>query len=296
MRALDDWDEAYVQDEIQPSTECAWLEKKSSAKLIAEGASKPGNSSKDELAKQVSAFSNSGQGFLVYGIHDKGNLDNGVPQTIGKQKVTEWVEAMIPSLVYPPVTECATKLIAMPNHHSQDRALLVVSVPLSERRPHWVVGSDVAYIRAGSHSLPMRLQTALDMASRGTASQVEIECVRAIEMKTAQSGCNSFRLRPMVRLVSGPICRVWAFEMKVISGNARFIPATPKMKLYDAEHIYLLGESSLFPGRSTPVTDDAVALQMSAAGDLEITATIYAESAQPVRRSFSTTDIYPLGK
>jgi predicted HTH transcriptional regulator len=140
---IEDWDAAYVQTLATPE-ESLELEKKASAKLdLSTGPSK--REALAELAKQVCAFSNSSRGFLVYGIDDKkGKLDQGVPimEPSGHHLLKSWVEQQIPNLVSPAIHACQARHIHVPDSHTPDHGVLVVEIPLSDRRPHWVcIGS-----------------------------------------------------------------------------------------------------------------------------------------------------------
>jgi Putative DNA-binding domain len=74
MLPLQDWDAAYMVQIATPD-ESAEVEKKGSA--IFDPVNQK-NLTRAELAKQVCAFANSGDGFLVYGINKAGGLDAGV--------------------------------------------------------------------------------------------------------------------------------------------------------------------------------------------------------------------------
>jgi hypothetical protein len=314
MRPLEEWDEDYINNEIRPADESDWLEKKASAKFSLKGG-RPDEDTKQELAKQVSAFSNAGQGYLVYGIDNNKNLDTGVPELIGRQPVSEWIEGAIPGLVYPPVTQCVARLIRLPAH-APDRGVLVVSIPLSESRPHWVTSPrEAAYIRAGSHSSPMRLQTMLDLASRGTTSQGEIETLDSVrrpgvneKVKMLGSvgrpyGVNAnvklFDILPRVRLVAGPVCDQWAFEITDVCGEGVFHVGSAHGPMYRqvggggrTVGVCFVGGMPLFPHRSTPVTKERFSFSCRVGTEqVRLMAVLYAGSARPVRREFTLGDL-----
>lgn len=297
MRPLAEWDEAYVAADVKDADESAVLEKKASGKFVLTAGGQPDGATKDELAKQVCAFSNAGEGFIVYGIADNKTLDGGVPMMIGRQPIKDWVEASVPKMVFPPVTQCAAKVIQVPGHHGTDNCILVVYVPLSDRRPHWVTNpQETAYIRTGAHSLPMRPQTLLDISSRGTASAALIEGLNPIGAPSFPTkAVNVYQIQPLVRLLNGPVCELWSFELRVRAGRGKIIfPSNLGAKITKEDHVYLVGTEPLFPGRSTPVSSSPFRFEYARSpGQLEISASLYAGSAQPVQRTFGILDIDP---
>ena len=54
----------------------------------------------NELAKQLSAFGNTGGGQIIYGLTDLGAVDNGgIARSVkGRQSTKEWLEEVIPIL------------------------------------------------------------------------------------------------------------------------------------------------------------------------------------------------------
>jgi hypothetical protein len=75
MLPLDEWDVDYILNDVRDADESNELEKKASGKFTLTAKGTPDAETKEELAKQVSAFSNSGQGFIVYGIGDNKALE-----------------------------------------------------------------------------------------------------------------------------------------------------------------------------------------------------------------------------
>jgi predicted HTH transcriptional regulator len=167
MRTLNEWDWEYA-DEIATPKESTEIEKKDGQAFKVNANGKVSAETRDEIAKQVCAFSNAVDGFLVFGINKSGGVDSGVPRLIGRTTTKDWVEAIIPKLLLPKtVYGCEAEFIQKPGHHGPDTGTLVISIPLSARRPHWVVqdGKDVPYIRAGAHSVPMSLQVPVHSSS-----------------------------------------------------------------------------------------------------------------------------------
>ena len=142
MRSLYEWDADYIT-ELGSQEETATFEKKAADGLT-----------REKIAQGVCAFANSGEGFMVFGMKDEkggGGLDAGVLATKGRQPIKDWVEALIPKLHQPPIEGCEARFIQNPMHHQPDRGVLVVAVPLSERRPHWPKDVEIPYLRVGAH-------------------------------------------------------------------------------------------------------------------------------------------------
>ena len=294
LPALPDWDESILR-QIAPPDENNALEKK--AGLLFDLTKKSGKTDLvEEIAKQVSAFSNSGSGFLVVGIDNKGAFDDGVSEHIGRQTVKDWVEQQIPMLTESPIDRCEARFLQVANHHKPDFGVLVIHVPLSPNRPHWVRGvRDIAYIRAGGHSLPMSHRTLLDIASRTDAPSG-----RVVELGvTGEPGSGnsrfpmSFDLRPQVELLTGPVCQTWAVEVAVGSGKGEFLmmQALPHNHSDNKSRICLFGQSPMFPRQKVRIPSEPLSplrlYAKSADDNCLVTVTLFAGSALPVSKSFS---------
>jgi hypothetical protein len=277
---IGDWDAAYVLSIATP-LETAELEKKGSALMDPQG-----NRDKTvkELAKQVSAFANSGDGFIVYGIDKDGGLDGGVTDAYGRQPIKAWVEGLIPTLVQPTVHNCQARFIQAPSH-AGGRGALVVFVPLSERRPHWVPGSpDIPYIRAGEHSSPMPLQSFLDISSRGTVTAAEIESLGRIGESEydQEQHVHKFYINPVVRLVSAPPCTLWALRLSIPESAGEFRSHAIGSTVRPHE-VTIRGLDPLFPQVSTPAASHNIELWIRHG---KVAARLSAGAAPPVTRTF----------
>lgn len=296
LRSLAEWDEDYLRSEIAVSPELSWLEKKASARIALTSRNVPDAESKLELAKQVSAFSNAGQGYLVYGITSAGQFDGGVPTMIGNRTIKEWAESVIPDLVHPQATQCEARMFQLSSIHSSQHCVLAISIPLSDSRPHWVNSDDTAYIRAGEHSLPMKPQTFLDIASRGDAAQVEIVGLNP-GTPTFQGPHHSFPINPCIQLMRGPVCNQWALELTT-HGDTLYLrcpDSNEGIRIATRERLYLMGTEPLFPGRPTSVVRLPISLEIDTSlnRELSVSAVLYAGSAFPSRRTFHKADWDP---
>jgi hypothetical protein len=204
LRPLSEWDDAYL-DEVDATEESGELEKKGSAGL-----------KRATIAKQVCAFANAGGGFVVFGLKDRkagGGLDKGVNE-VGNTTIKAL--ELIPKLHEPAILGCEALFIRRNGHHQRGKGVLVLAIPSSVRRPHWVKSPrEPAYLRVGKHSWPMLRRTFLDIASRSDAPQAEIISLGKSGQPSQQDHCTVWQINPIVRTLTGPVCKEWAFELSI---------------------------------------------------------------------------------
>jgi hypothetical protein len=291
---LREWDEAHLRS-LASIPESLTLEKKASAKFDPAG---DRTGTKEELAKQVCAFANAGDGFLVYGIEKTGTFDTGVTDRVGTQTAKEWCEAVIRDAVRPLVHGFEAKFINIPGVHAAGQGVLVVYIPLSDYRPHWALisGRETPFIRAGEHSAVMSLQTLLDISSHAIRAQGVIEDLGEMQVnESIRPGGMYFLLNPRVRLESGPACELWGLELRLSSARAGEFrpPSGHNMRAVERHVVTFTGAETLFPRRSTRAGTANVELVVG-----DIGATIIAQlsvgSSLPVERRFRAADLGPL--
>jgi hypothetical protein len=294
MESLVNWDTEYLVSVVKDMNESLVLEKKSSDKFsINASRGVPDGPTKEELAKQVCAFSNASSGFIVYGITEDRQFDDGVQTTINRTSTKQWVEQIIPEITFPSVIGCQAKLVSIPGTHAEGKGILIIHVPLSDQRPHWILRSgstEVSYIRIGEHSAETPFQTLLDISNRTAPSNAEILGIFSTASEHAQSGqYKTYRLNPLVQLTSGNICEKWSVELTVNLESAKFgYPDGASAAIKKLEHLYFLNQEPLFPGRPTPISSIPIPLHvlMNNFGNLNLTMTLYAGSSLPKRRVF----------
>ena len=286
LRVLADWDSDYLE-EIDAMEEGGSLDKKRADGLTP-----------DEVAKQACAFANAGGGFVVFGMKDAKEgrgFDEGVLAMMGRggrEPVKSWIEALIPKQHEPPIVGCEAQLIRRPGQ-AADRGVLVLYIPLSESHPHWVKSNEeIGYLRVGEHSAPMRRQTFLDLANRNIAPVVEIGSLNVLSNQKSHGPAKSYVLNPVVKVVSGPVCSRWLFELKVPEGVGQF--QSPESVYVGGSLLVLKGRELLFPGRATTVSGTVFTLILTDPvrdKDKPLEAILYTESARPVRRTFVISDL-----
>lgn len=109
----------------------------------------------DTLAKAVSAFANSGGGHLLLGVTDDGMFD-GLPPTIGRASIKDWLEQKIPYLVDYPISNFRvhTAIRSDDSGIPQDREVVVVDIGDSSAAPHQSARDKTYYHRSGGRSEP----------------------------------------------------------------------------------------------------------------------------------------------
>jgi hypothetical protein len=299
MEDISQWDTDCLTNEILPSVESVNIEKKAEGKFHLNASGKVDGDTTAELAKQVSGFANSGSGFIVYGITDDNKLDAGVPRLVGRQPIKDWVEAAIPKLVYPELTTCQAREIIVPGHHAKDRCVLVVQVPLSERRPHWTLSpTEVAYIRAGAHTFPMRPQSLLDISSRRGGSTADL-ALRHDDAPNRPNKICIFRVVPLIRLLNGHACESWGLDLRISRSNVRLplvadTPDSPFLEVTNSQHFLISRPARLFPGRFTPAVLNPIEItwdqrELELPFDLEMT--LYLDSGFTTTKTYSSDEL-----
>ncbi len=134
---------------------------------------------RDELAKQLSAFANTGGGRILYGLTDDGQVSNGgISEVIkGGKSPKDWLESVIPILtdyeivgvnVYPISAQSPGSAI------QPGKSLYVVDIPDSERAPHQSKRDWRYYVRLGSTSQPAPHRLIEDIRNRARHPNLDV--------------------------------------------------------------------------------------------------------------------------
>ena len=144
-RITEHWNKATLENLIKNGIqESTYLEYKACAALLEEyeitdrygnirKKTKPTDSIKREISKDVSAFANADGGTIIYGIIEKGHkpaaLDEGFdPNIISK----EWLEQVINSNIERHIDE----IVIHPIEIAENRYVYVIEIPKSPTAPH----------------------------------------------------------------------------------------------------------------------------------------------------------------
>jgi Schlafen, AlbA_2 len=133
----------------------------------------------NELAKQLSAFANTGGGLIIYGLTDKGAVDNGgIARTIkGRQSTKEWLEDVMPTLAEFEIVGFNVYEILPKGAGSKidaTKSLYIADVPNSDRAPHQSKRDHKYYVRLGGKSHPASHRLIEDIRNRQKHPVVEL--------------------------------------------------------------------------------------------------------------------------
>jgi hypothetical protein len=148
--AIETWNEDDLAD--LPQQETDEYEYKSSR--IRENLEKYRSELQSKVCKAASAFWNTGGGVLVVGVDDEGNIDGGIPVMMGRQRLRDWVDQVLNTVV--PIGTYAVKCITPEKPDSKiepQHVVLVIGFGESFDLPH-MAPDHRYYVRAGAHSNP----------------------------------------------------------------------------------------------------------------------------------------------
>jgi hypothetical protein len=182
MKPASEWDLAYILG--LPEGEFDWVEFKSRPSLDFSAPGFLAGKFEDELAKQLSAFANSGGGVLVYGIKNPVNNqpksvdDGGISIACKKPNIREWLEDVIPNMVEFPLKKfnvyVLTKASGAPDL-ADDRCVILIDIPDSEDAPHQSARDHLYYARIGGKSRPLGHRLITDIANRRKHPILEVQ-------------------------------------------------------------------------------------------------------------------------
>jgi hypothetical protein len=284
MAALDNWDLSEVQRVSDPLVqESTSLEKKRSEKFTSE-----------EVSRQLCAFANGDGGHIVFGVKDSkdgGGLDSGLPNTVRRQPVTDWVRRIAIDKCRPAV-HCEVKHIP---YSAGGPGAIVIYVPTSESRSHWVTDNNIAYLRIGTFSNPMPLQTFADMHNRIAPSVAQIEDIADWIFPNSINAA-PLEFIPTIRLVRGSVVHSWIFECQIKIQNARlFSPADEKAFPIGDNHIGVRSQEPLYPGRRTRAAASWFGIQFGqvwqAVADGTIEFALYTEGSEAPKKTMTVKEL-----
>lgn len=120
---------------------------------------------RNKISIAASAFWNSGGGIFIVGVNDKGEVDGGISDTIGRQKICDWVDQAVKATQPIGRYECKAIPIDNGSEGAEGKVVLVIKFYESSDLPHMAYDNRY-YIRVGAHS--------------ASANHFQIEALRAL--------------------------------------------------------------------------------------------------------------------
>ena len=98
---------------------------------------------KKEIAKDISAFTNSYGGYLIFGVNNNYTI-TGIDPSIQNKSVDEWLNQVLDSNIEPQLFYYDPKVIEIPD---SEKLIVVIHVPESTKKPHIVTEVNKYHIR-----------------------------------------------------------------------------------------------------------------------------------------------------
>lgn len=129
---------------------------------------------KNEISKDVSAFSNSAGGVIVYGMKEDGHVPTSIDVGFDPNEISkEWLEQVINSRIQRRIDGVRVNQVALLTT-SPGKVAYVVVVPTSIRAPHQAADKRF-YKRFNFESVPMEEYEIRDTANRSAVPDLDIE-------------------------------------------------------------------------------------------------------------------------
>lgn len=276
---------------------------------------------RNELAKELSAFANSGGGSIILGADDKtGKIDGGLPLVAkGHAATKDYLEDIIPGLTDEKILGFNVIEIMRGNNKSSiapGKAVFVIEVPDSDRAPHQSMRDQKYYVRLGSKSQPASHRIIEDIRNRLRHPKLEtvgMEVLRAnhdggglrLDLKTCVRNLSRLRGTNVCLALSASNCDLWFHNALPTEGTIRggsrsgiglfeiTGPVYPEMELHPTLFVSL-------PAKFSSAKGEHAGLRVGKLADVTLgtlwekvilTATLYCDSAPPSSVSFRLGDI-----
>jgi hypothetical protein len=224
-----------------------------------------------KLAKELSAFANSGGGYIVLGVDDNGVPDGVPPTRSARTSTRDWLEQKIPYLVDRPLTDFNVHVVAPgnPSNIPPGKQVIVIEVDDSPIAPHQAVhggGGTQKYMyfhrQAGrSEPAPHRILEQLHQRQLAAKAVVAAERSAQAAERTAETMARQ-RMDASQPLVVGKLRQVELDERGRLFrmhcelyniGNGPALSVRARLSIYGVEYT-LMPESEGCPWELAPQT------------------------------------------
>lgn len=177
---------------------------------------------KSELGKQVSAFANSGGGYLVFGVSKERNLEP-CEMAVGREPMKDFLATMVEQSVEHPIRHFHIHQVGFAGDTSN--AIFVVELEDSPAAPHQAKAEKIYYYRIDGHSKPAPHFHLELLRHRFTKSVIEIESIEQnLQVPTVKDGTATFGLKLFVTITNRSFQSTthWGFHLKTCHEDYRW--------------------------------------------------------------------------
>jgi len=216
------------------------------------------NELKKELGKQVSAFSNSGGGHLVFGVSNDKKLEP-CPTVVGRQPMKDYLSTMVEQSVEHPTRHY--RVHAVPFRDDPTKAVYVIEVQDSPAAPHQAKDERAYYYRIDGHSKPaphFHLELLRNRFTKAVLRITEIDYV--LQTAAFSTGSNGewrmgFAVNVTVENTSLQAATGWGVQLKLINEDFRWRIKVRNDSRTAHEGACVRGDTAdLLPGETAIVT------------------------------------------
>lgn len=146
---------------------------------------------KRELAKDVSAFSNSDGGIIVFGIEEENHKPTEFSFVDGSIFTKEWLENIIDGNIQPRIN--GIKILPIRIENELKKTIYIVKIPESENAPH--MSADKKYYRRYNFkSVPMEEYEIRNLYNRSSSAEIDFKSILSLKMdEVIENGLSKIR-------------------------------------------------------------------------------------------------------
>lgn len=202
---------------------------------------------KRQLAKQVSAFANSGGGNLVFGLSNSRAIESCI-ESVGRQPTKDCLSALIEQCVDAPISSYSVHRLPRQNDNSQ--SIFVVAVEDSLLAPHQAKDERQYYYRIDGHSIPaphfhLELLRNREVKSILSAEVIDVKAEYVTPYDDREQTKDILRVKVSVRVTNRTLAfaQHWGIELRV--QPLAVAMGTPYFRI--STNVFSVGEGVLLP-------------------------------------------------
>ncbi|QDU25802.1 Divergent AAA domain protein [Anatilimnocola aggregata] len=207
------------------------------------------NELKKELGKQVSAFANSGGGFLLFGL-SKERVWEPCVDTVGREPMSDVLDRLVEQSVDQPIR--SFRVYRIPFTGDKSKGAYLIHIQDSPAAPHQAKEERQYYYRIGAHSLPAPHFHLELLRNRFTKSVLQIMDVTGVPKDAdLNTGVIGVEVQVRIKNISRQATTAWGVLVRNLTENEAWTIPGGGMK--DGE-MFSQGSSVILPGETRLLT------------------------------------------